>query len=381
MSTKETIYRDVIQLLLENMTVTELVSKMRVSPQWQSVGQINTIWDSLLMSKQLRDLLYPIYAKANAFTLQNNVLVDVHQAPLVKYLWDQLLAQRGRPQLLLAGRPNSSSFVMFMFVWNAFPHVYVDQQGYITGISTTSSMLDQRLISAVKTVPPLREEPPDDFKRYEQELMPVYSRYLASLTPNNIFSDNLRFLPAIWLDVDSTTNAVTLRRTYGNTGAIVQQFVNAVTGFTYVLKDNRITEVDWDVYEEAYNYINIDYGVRGNEIRFNALMYEPTGETGILALHDRPESVPPLIMYFCSVDGKALKMASLMLKVVTQRTPEVTYKEVPEGSYFYNHYNILGREGRIRACIGCNVSVQTKCSGCHQQLCASCFTDTKLHPC
>jgi hypothetical protein len=378
MSKPVNLFRDAIQLLLEKMSVTELVAKMRINRKWRSVAQMNSIWDSLLTSKQLRDLLYPAYDDSEPF-FQLQTEFQSYQDSLIRYLWEDLLAKKRRPQLLLENRPNNSSFVMFMFIWNALPHLYTDEQGNATGISTTSNLLNPKLRVAVQSFLNATDENEQGISA--EQVKPVFHNYLASLSTEDVLADTLHFLPAIWIDFNNQNLTLTVQKIYGEANALIQQFNNERTGTTYMLRDNHIDVVDWNTDDEYQNALTFDYRYYEGRLAFSNIDLN-SGDSNLKRVkYADTKNVPPLMMYFLTFDGKAEGAVSIMLQTINRTDTEVLYAKVRDGSAFFNHAAILGRQGRIRACIGCSIAVKTKCSFCEREFCSNCFRDSDIHSC
>lgn len=344
MAEEPVLYSDAVQALLEHTDVSTLLTIMRTNKNWRRVAQLNTIWREIINTKNLRDLVYHMYTEAvkRHYTLDPPNIIDVFI--LANFIWD-ILSRQGRPKLYSL---NENVFVTFMFIWNAFPHVFVKQDGQIDFIQCTSIESEKELTRVLTPIATAIELEDDYLNMMSSKYIPEYINVLEShieqLTPESLFVREL-YVPYIHIDINDD-GVPTIRDISDNFNISVLVYTKKHIYYTIMNKSityvprNQVMSVNVHVFLTIYN-------------RRGEIMPEVEDGNDDKNIHFT-DSDPSVGYIFVSRNNRADTLSTTGFMKSRQKIYTPWYR----ASAVYNHVNILGKEGRIQCSVCSQVSEQ-----------------------
>jgi len=198
---------DVVVLfeLFKSSSVSEVLNAMQVNPKWRRLLTKDAFWKRFIFSKELRDRLYSVWDGLEA--MGTEVLYDF---PYGETFMDDLtvfmvniVKEYKRPRLQGPKRVKSY-FTLFMFLWTALGHVFLDMENNAIELFRPLSIFATPFPAQIKYLLDTTN------MTFEEAAMDVINR----MEPSYFFGRDLE-LPYIHLEVDSN-NTLTVVRHVGS---------------------------------------------------------------------------------------------------------------------------------------------------------------------
>lgn len=358
---------DVFQLLFEQADVSTILQSMRINPKaWKAVIERDALWMNLINTKNFRDLLYHTYKDAITYRGHWDD-GNVHLPFVAEFLW-KIVSEQGRPRIYSM---NERTYVTFLVLWTAFPHIFVDDQGLVTRIQCTSIAKAPALVKAFERLK--ENDGLEDWSsgypglNWTTPATEVLTDYIASLTPETLNVNGLK-VPYFHLDVQDDFSVIVRNTSLAPKKPFLLRVWlrdNSDDDVEYQWRYNHLTQRlekmpdSGDFYADVF--IKIRTQMDALDGRF--ILRADSGST----LSERAKKMDMDFMYvFVTYHNRADT-----LHVVV---PDDVWGETQKLRPVYNHVRILGKAGRIGECIEC-VNSRMGCSECKTLFCNACFSD------